>query len=104
MACEVYLNGDMLLFWRDSYSPYWKAWIDGKPATLYKAFNVFKAVLVPAGVSHVIFRFQPPLMPWAVVLCHAVLLLTAITCLVFLIRRPGATGSPAPASPQRKTS
>ncbi len=95
LACEVYLNGDMLLFWRDSYSPYWRAWIDDKPATLYKAFNVFKAVLVPAGVSHVIFQFQPPLMPWAVVLCHAVLFLTAIMCLVLLIRRPGATDSPA---------
>jgi Bacterial membrane protein YfhO len=102
LECDVYANGDMLLFWRDTYSPYWKAWVDGKPATLYKAFNVFKAVLVPAGKSHASFQFQPPLMPWGIVLSHAVLFLAAIACLVFWIWQPGATVPPARTSQQRR--
>jgi len=49
-----------LLFVRDAFSPYWRAWVNGTPAPVYRALGNFKAVPIPAGVAEVTLRFSPP--------------------------------------------
>lgn len=48
-----------LLFLADSYYPGWKVLVDGRPAQLYRADYIFRAVLVPQGEHRVRFLFRP---------------------------------------------
>jgi len=43
----------------DTYYPGWKAYIDGVRTDIFRADFAFKAVVIPAGVHHVEFRFNP---------------------------------------------
>ncbi len=43
----------------DSYYPGWRAWVDGEPATIERAFVALRAVAVPAGEHVVEFAFEP---------------------------------------------
>jgi hypothetical protein len=58
---------DSLLVLHDLYYPGWVAEIDGKSAPILRAGRLFRAVVVPAGSHHVIFRFEPfsPAALWA---------------------------------------
>ena len=43
----------------DAFFPGWTASVDGAPATIVPAFLAPRAVAVPAGTSHVEFRYEP---------------------------------------------
>lgn len=43
----------------DVWHPWWRAEVDGHPATILKANVMFRAVPVPAGRHHVRFEFRP---------------------------------------------
>lgn len=47
------------LYFSDCYDTYWKAYIDGKKTTLYKANAAFKAIQIPAGAHKVKFIYDP---------------------------------------------
>jgi hypothetical protein len=49
-----------LLFVRDAFSPYWRGWVNGAPAPVYRAMGNFKAVPIPSGAAEVELRFSPP--------------------------------------------
>lgn len=53
------IPGARVLTFVDSYYPGWKAYIDGWPTHIYRANDVFKAVLVPSGTHRVSFVFRP---------------------------------------------
>lgn len=53
-------NREGFLVLTDSYYPGWKAFIDGRPAKVYAADYIFRAVLVPKGTHHKIeFIYKP---------------------------------------------
>lgn len=43
----------------DSYYPGWRAWVDGRPVTIERAFVALRAVEVPAGEHVIEFAFEP---------------------------------------------
>jgi uncharacterized membrane protein YfhO len=48
------------LVWNEAYTPGWRAWMDGKPASIERAFGFFMAVNAPSGGKHSIeFRYEP---------------------------------------------
>lgn len=43
----------------DAYFPGWKVWVDGRPAKIYPANYLFRAVFLPPGEHVIEFRFIP---------------------------------------------
>ena len=43
----------------DQWDEGWRADVDGREAKVWRADHAFRAVEVPAGVSHVHFRYEP---------------------------------------------
>jgi hypothetical protein len=52
-------DADAYLVLADSYYPGWRAQVDGRPATLYRANVALRAVALPAGEHVVEMRFAP---------------------------------------------
>lgn len=77
-----------ILMWSESYHPYWRVQIDGKPSRLLRVNHAFVGVRVPAGRHRVSFEFGP--YPWrwigAIV---SVASLAALFLTAYLISRKG---------------
>ncbi len=58
MAVEVNTPGPALLRVADAWYPDWSATVDGRPAPIYRADYLLRAVPVPAGRHTVEFRFR----------------------------------------------
>ncbi len=56
---EVFSERAQWLFLSDSFYPGWKAQVNGKPAHIYKANYMFRAIQVPAGHSSVRWNYDP---------------------------------------------
>ncbi len=54
------LAADGLVVLADNYYPGWVAAVDGRPAPVYRANSIFRAVPVPAGNHRVTLVFRPP--------------------------------------------
>ena len=52
------LPGNRILVFVDAFYPGWEARVDGEPAPIYRANDVFKAVVVPVGTHRVEFAFR----------------------------------------------
>jgi hypothetical protein len=76
-----------LFFWRDSYFPFWRSWVDGGEVQVRSALGAFKAVPIPAGRASVRFEFQPRAFVWALALAASIVFGLAAT-LVALALRP----------------
>ncbi|HYL76304.1 MAG TPA: YfhO family protein [Bryobacteraceae bacterium] len=71
----------------DVWYPGWKATVDGKPAKLWKAYNVVRGVVVDAGQHEVLMVYRPP----SVFIGAALGVLGILLCLM-LRRWPGKQG------------
>jgi len=87
------LPGPRCLLYVDAAYPGWQATIDGAPAQLLTANDVFKAICVQAGTHDVRFEFKPPLIPLGI----AISLTTAAGVIAFLLatRKPKAPQVPS---------
>ena len=48
------------LVFDESFAPGWRAWYDGKPETIFRAYGYWMAALVPeAGAHRIVFRYEP---------------------------------------------
>jgi hypothetical protein len=43
-----------------NYSPYWRAYVDGRKATVMLTDSTFMGVAIPGGTHRVEFRYEPP--------------------------------------------
>jgi len=59
-------SGDGFLFLSDTYYPGWKAYVDDRETTIYRANYAFRAVPVPEGKHTVKFRYEPESFKWGV--------------------------------------
>ncbi len=62
-------NQNSLLVLTDNYFPGWKAYIDGKETTIYRANYTFRGIVVPLGTHTVQFRYEPVSIKIALTLC-----------------------------------
>jgi len=59
IGLQARLGAPGLLVLSELTYPGWRAYVNGKPARLYEADGVLRAVLLPEGESTVVFRFLP---------------------------------------------
>ncbi len=60
MKLQAKASGNNLLLLSEVYYPAgWNAFIDGKPAQIYKADYFLRAIVVPKGVHEIELRFEP---------------------------------------------
>lgn len=55
---EVQSPGPRWLFFSDADFPAWKAWVDGRPAPIYRANAAFRAVRVDASTRRVVWKYD----------------------------------------------
>ncbi len=59
VTMQTTTDGKEFLVLTDTYFPGWKALVDGKEASIFKANFTFRGVDVPAGVHTITFLYQP---------------------------------------------
>jgi hypothetical protein len=89
------LPGDRMLVCVDAFYPGWHAYVDGRPAYIYKADGAFKGVMVPRGSHRVTFVFKP-FVVFAGMFVSVSTLAGITAALVLLLRKPRGVGPAAP--------
>lgn len=69
------------LVYNDSFTRYWKVFVNGQQQDLTRSNGAFKGVWVPPGQSLVEFRYEPPGGQWIYILVTATMLLFLILTL-----------------------
>lgn len=78
LELKVNSSGNGVLFIRDEYSPYWKAWVDGQRTDIARAFFNYKAVAVPEGESTVLLKFEPPYIGFSLLVSYIAVIIIII--------------------------
>ncbi len=91
MLMETESVGEQLLVVADTYSPGWKAEIDGSPAPILSVFGLIRGVVVPPGRHEVMMSYEPPHFRWGVLATLSGLLITGI-CIGRRGRKSNFTG------------
>ncbi len=53
------LNAPAILVLTDAFAPGWKAYVNGTETRILRANHFFRAVLLPAGQSRILFEYEP---------------------------------------------
>ena len=77
----------------DAWFPGWEATVDGKPARIYRANGVFRAISTPAGDHTIRFRYRPASVRWGAAISLAGLL--ALGACLLTTDRPRPPQEPA---------
>jgi len=59
VAIRVEPSCPTFLVLTDVFYPGWRAYVDGKPVSIYRAYGVVRAVFVTGGPHEVLFRYEP---------------------------------------------
>jgi uncharacterized membrane protein YfhO len=57
---ETEATSPTILVATNSFSPFWKAWVDGHPVRLMPVDNTFQGVFIEEGGHSVTLRYDPP--------------------------------------------
>ncbi len=68
LKLKTHFDHDQFLVYTDTYTQFWKVFIDGKAAPLVRANIAFKGVWVTAGDHTVTFTYQPPGGGWVYII------------------------------------
>jgi hypothetical protein len=60
---DLHVDGPAILAVVNSYSPYWRARVDGEATEIFPAYHTFWGVAVAAGTQRVVFVYVPPYRP-----------------------------------------
>jgi len=94
MSVRTQSEADSLLLLSESNYPGWTAKVDGRPARVYTADYVFRAVFVPAGSHTVEFHFRPFSFTAGAIVSAASLLSVATALLILRRWNRGAESTP----------
>lgn len=64
LLLTTHFEGEKFLVYNDAYSSYWKAYVNGRLARVYRTNIAFKGVHLPAGDNTVDLRYEPPGGAW----------------------------------------
>jgi hypothetical protein len=73
-------GGYLLL--RDAWFPGWRAFVDGQPVEIERAFTYFRAVRLPAGAHQVEMRYEPQSLAVGAAITGAALIATAVAAAI----------------------
>jgi hypothetical protein len=76
ITTTVHTASNGMLWFSEVYYPAWKAYVDDKPAKIYRAFTSLRAVEVPAGDHQVVLRYESDAFATGSTITIATLLLT----------------------------
>jgi hypothetical protein len=82
---EVTTDAAGLLVLGEIFYPGWKAFVDGSPAQIYRAYGLVRAVAVPRGTHRVSVRYEPASVRWGTML--TVVTFLSVCCAAVLLRR-----------------
>lgn len=86
-----------ILFLSEVYYPAWKAYVDGKPVKIYRAFTTLRAIEVPAGSHKITLRYESDAFATGSIITLATLLLS-VGALGFVVfkekKKPETTLAP----------
>ena len=76
ITTTVHTASNGMLWFSEVYYPAWKAYVDDKPAKIYRAFTSLRAVEVPAGDHRVVLKYESDAFATGSMITIATLLLT----------------------------
>ena len=89
ITAQVTTASNAMLFFSEIYYPAWKAYIDGHPVKLYRAFTSLRAVEVPAGMHTIVLRYESSAFATGSIITIVTLLLSfgGLVAVVLIARR-----------------
>ena len=55
---EVTTNGRAILVYSGNWYPYWKAYVDGEEARVYRVDYILRGIEIPEGIHYVEFHYS----------------------------------------------
>ncbi len=76
LRLDVWAERSGFLVIGDVWYPGWRAWVDGKPVPVLRAYTALRAIPVPAGAHQVVLRYEPLSVRLGLILSGIAFLLT----------------------------
>ncbi|WP_322798701.1 hypothetical protein [Thermoflexus sp.] len=76
LRLDVWTERPGFLVIGDVWYPGWRAWIDGRPAPVLRAYTTLRAIPIPAGAHQVVLRYEPLSVRAGLVLSGIAILIT----------------------------
>ncbi|SRR5579883_403648 len=96
ITTSVKTSSNAILFFSEVYYPSWRAYIDDKPAKLYRAFTSLRAVEVPAGNHTVTLRYESKAFATGSLITIITLVLSLGGLTVIVVRGHRSSETPTP--------